>query len=243
MTADHYQILGVRTSASLEEIEAAYRRLSHEFHPDVNDDDDAAERFKAVREAYETLSDPERRVLYDAELAAAVGATRAAGTAPSAGPSEGSEGSEGSRRFTPEREYPPPSAPLDVVHKLYEDHALGKDIRHVWHHDGEWMVWRTTCWVKVDEAELRQTLYLVLREKWYWHHLTKGDEPRWWDPTETKVNTVLHALRAAVHLPSEVDAPSWTEPPAGIQPPPWPFGSRLSSEAYIQFSRKLCPDY
>lgn len=63
---DYYQVLGVARGASPEEIKQAYRRLALGCHPDRNPDDPEAERrFKELAEAYEVLSDPEKRSLYD----------------------------------------------------------------------------------------------------------------------------------------------------------------------------------
>src|SRR3954452_959629 len=63
---DPYEVLGVQRTAGEAEIKKAFRRLARELHPDVNQDDPhAEEKFKEAAEAYEILSDPERRATYD----------------------------------------------------------------------------------------------------------------------------------------------------------------------------------
>jgi len=62
---DHYATLGVRKDAPPEEIKRAYRRLARQLHPDVNPDAETQERFKEITSAYEVLSDPSKRQLYD----------------------------------------------------------------------------------------------------------------------------------------------------------------------------------
>jgi molecular chaperone DnaJ len=62
---DYYATLGVRRDADADEIKKAYRRLARELHPDVNPDPQTQERFKEINQAYEVLSDPEKRQMYD----------------------------------------------------------------------------------------------------------------------------------------------------------------------------------
>src|SRR6266542_6127341 len=63
--SDYYAILGVARDASDDQIRSAYRKLARQYHPDVNSDDGASARFREVTEAYEVLSDPQRRQRYD----------------------------------------------------------------------------------------------------------------------------------------------------------------------------------
>uniref|UniRef100_A0A667XZ76 DnaJ heat shock protein family (Hsp40) member B5 n=1 Tax=Myripristis murdjan TaxID=586833 RepID=A0A667XZ76_9TELE len=65
MGKDYYKILGIPKGSNEEEIKKAYRRMALRFHPDKNKDPNAEEKFKEIAEAYEVLSDPKKRVIYD----------------------------------------------------------------------------------------------------------------------------------------------------------------------------------
>ena len=62
---DYYELLGVPRTATADEIRSAYRKLARQHHPDTSQTSDGGERFKAITEAYEVLSDAERRQRYD----------------------------------------------------------------------------------------------------------------------------------------------------------------------------------
>ena len=62
---DYYGALGVKKTASAEEIRKAFRKLARKYHPDVNPDKSAEEKFKTISEANDVLSDPKKRKIYD----------------------------------------------------------------------------------------------------------------------------------------------------------------------------------
>ncbi len=65
MAKDHYQTLGVSKNATTEEIKKAYRKLALKYHPDRGGGKEAEEKFKEANEAYQILSDPQKRQAYD----------------------------------------------------------------------------------------------------------------------------------------------------------------------------------
>ena len=63
---DYYEVLGINRNASADEIKSAFRKLSKKYHPDLNPDDPTAEeKFKEINEAYQVLSDAEKKQRYD----------------------------------------------------------------------------------------------------------------------------------------------------------------------------------
>ncbi|HPB40246.1 MAG TPA: DnaJ domain-containing protein, partial [Flexilinea sp.] len=62
---DYYEVLGVGRNASSDELKTAFRNLARKYHPDINKDPGAEETFKEINEAYQVLSDPDKRAAYD----------------------------------------------------------------------------------------------------------------------------------------------------------------------------------
>ena len=101
---DYYALLGVTPDATSAQIKSAYRKLAKRYHPDVNDSPDAAEKFREITEAYDTLTDPDRRSLYD--LLHGTGRTtfgdgeRSRYTRPGNGTRTGNESANGNRNVS-----------------------------------------------------------------------------------------------------------------------------------------------
>ena len=80
--ADYYSLLKIRRDATQDEVKRAYRRLARELHPDVNPDPETQERFKEITQAYEVLSDTEKRRMYDMGVDPFASAGSGAGAGP-----------------------------------------------------------------------------------------------------------------------------------------------------------------
>lgn len=103
MARDYYDVLGVARTATADEIKKAYRRLARKFHPDVNKAKDAEQKFKEINEAYDVLSDKDKRAAYDQFGHAGVGMGGGApgrGGRPGPGGTYGPYGPGGARTYT-----------------------------------------------------------------------------------------------------------------------------------------------
>src|ERR1700756_1753329 len=101
-TQDYYDTLKVDRKASPDEIRKSYRRLARKYHPDLNPGDKAAEdRFKKLQEAYDVLSDPKKRQMYDQQgFYSDTGFAAGAGNQQNYGPEMGFGGFDFSDYFT-----------------------------------------------------------------------------------------------------------------------------------------------
>ena len=82
MATDYYALLKIRRDATQDEVKRAYRRLARELHPDVNPDPETQERFKEITQAYEVLSDTDKRRMYDMGVDPFAASTAGAGAGP-----------------------------------------------------------------------------------------------------------------------------------------------------------------
>ena len=114
---DFYRTLGLQRTASLAEIRRAYRILARRYHPDVNPGSQSSERFSAIANAYEVLSDENRRRAYDADLNATTQFSRAAQRAQAYAASQAMQDAMRGKR-TPHREQVSPKSSATQSRKL-----------------------------------------------------------------------------------------------------------------------------
>jgi molecular chaperone DnaJ len=134
MARDYYDVLGVARNASKDDVKKAFRKLARQYHPDVNKEPDAEARFKEINEAYEVLSDDDKRARYDRFGHAGVGGPGGFGGAGAAGFGGFEEIFEeffsnlGGRGGTNRRRGPKPGADLRVnVSVSFEEAVFGTD--------------------------------------------------------------------------------------------------------------------
>ena len=122
---DYYALLGIQVDATVEQIKKAYRTLAKQYHPDVNNSPDAADRFREITEAYDTLTDPDRRRRYER-----LHGTHTTGTGTSGGTSSGSTSSGNRTRDRNGSAHSDGSQAASRILKVLEDTWL--EIRR-WH--------------------------------------------------------------------------------------------------------------
>jgi putative DNA primase/helicase len=103
--------------------------------------------------------------------------------------------------------YPRPDAPMAVARQLFNACRDEDGIRTLLAWRGGWMLWRTTHWSEIDNAEVRSSIYQALEDAVY----IKGLAFEPWRPTRNKVSNVMEAMAAIGCLPADIDPPSWID--------------------------------
>jgi putative DNA primase/helicase len=117
---------------------------------------------------------------------------------------------------TDTEELPPPSNPMAVARRLLPDWQTtdGQTVCRRWR--ASWMRWNGTCWRELDEEQVRKAMYERLEHAVYRAPAKDGQtEQRAWAPTKPKISNLLDALGSITLLPTEVDAPTWTDRDSG----------------------------
>jgi putative DNA primase/helicase len=114
-----------------------------------------------------------------------------------------------SDHYGEERLIDPPSAPLPVADIIYADFNAGRALWTLKAWRGGWMIWHTTHWIELDDAQLRSHIYRVLSKTRYEHETKDGPEKLPWNPGKHKIANVVDALAAIAHLPADINPPTW----------------------------------
>jgi putative DNA primase/helicase len=114
-------------------------------------------------------------------------------------------------RFAAADEWDPPSAPLNVATRIYDQRHRDQEGRRTlisWR--STFMKWCGTHWEEADDAALRSSVYAQIGPKgWYWHATTYDLEKRRWNPDRNKVSNVMDALAAIAHQAAATNTPAW----------------------------------
>ncbi|MGE0758379.1 MAG: DnaJ C-terminal domain-containing protein [Pirellulaceae bacterium] len=125
MDEDFYKVLGINRNATADDIQKAYRKLARKYHPDVNPDKNAKEKFQQVQRAYDVLNDPEKREMYDRYGSSFESAGAGPGPGPGGGGwrtqsgSGGFEGFDFTRMFGGGGEAPPFEGPFADIFQQF----------------------------------------------------------------------------------------------------------------------------
>ncbi|TWS26617.1 hypothetical protein FK268_05190 [Tsukamurella sputi] len=111
--------------------------------------------------------------------------------------------------MTDEKMWPPPSAPLDVADRFIKEVHTTAQGKTLTHHRGDFYAWHAGVWSVVPQSSIRASLYDTLRSAKFEH---KKDGIVDWAPSTRKVGDVLDAMRSAVYLREDRDAPTWITP-------------------------------
>ncbi|MGK3106256.1 phage/plasmid primase, P4 family [Streptomyces sp. WAC05858] len=115
--------------------------------------------------------------------------------------------------MTPTEELPAPSNPMAVARRLLPDWQTddGHLVCRRWR--GSWMRWTGSCWRELDEQQVKKSMYERLEHATYQAGTDKDGQPdiRDWAPTKPKISNLLDALGAITLLPTDMDAPTWTD--------------------------------
>jgi putative DNA primase/helicase len=113
---------------------------------------------------------------------------------------------------------PGPHIPIGVARAYVAERATRGGLNTLVHYRDSWLRWNGSAYAPVDAAAMRSESYSWLSTKSYDDSKEKKNVP--WNPTSKRVNDFLDALRAVVHLPSEISSPSWLNSDGTAQPAP-----------------------